>query len=119
MRFRVCDHPFRYQSDLIGVITIPVGFVTDFASVPRIGLIYAFLGDTAHEPAVVHDWLYYSGLVAKATADKVLLEAMGVIGLPWYRRWPIYCGVVAGGFVAWNGHRRAGDSAKNFGGDPQ
>ena len=51
------------------------------------------LGDVAHEPAVVHDWLYYLGLVPRDVADKVLLEAMGVIGLPWWRRWPIYAGV--------------------------
>lgn len=108
--FEICDHPFRYQSDLVkDVIVAPIGFYTDFASVPRIGIVYAMLGDTAHEPAVIHDWLYYSALTDRATADKVLLEAMGVIGLPWWRRWPIYAGVRVGGWYAWNDHRKKGD----------
>jgi hypothetical protein len=107
--FEVCDHPFRYQSDVAGMLfTAPVGFYTDFASVPRIGIIYAMLGDTAHEPAVIHDWLYYSALVPRATADKVLFEAMNVIGLPWWRRYPIYWGVRLGGWYAWDQHRKAG-----------
>lgn len=108
--FEICDHPFRYRSDLAGrMFTVPIGFFTDFASVPRIGIIYAMLGDCAHQPAVVHDWLYYSALVTRELADKVLLEAMGVIGLPWWRRWPIYAGVRAGGWYAWNDHRKKGD----------
>ncbi len=108
--FQVCDHAFRYQSDIAGMLlTVPIGFFTDFASVPRIGIIYAMLGDTAHEPAVIHDWLYYSALVPREIADKVLLEAMGVIGLPSWRRWPIYWGVRLGGWYAWNDHRSKGN----------
>jgi hypothetical protein len=108
--FEICDHPFRYQSDVAGMtFTAPVGFYTDFASVPRIGVIYAMLGDTAHEPAVIHDWLYYSALVTREMADQVLLEAMGVIGLSAWRKWPIYWGVRIGGWYAWNDHRKKGD----------
>ncbi len=110
--FEVADHPFRYQSDLVkDVIVVPVGFFTDFASIPRIGIIYAMLGDTAHEPAVIHDFCYYLGALTRRTSDDVLLEAMGVIGLPWWRRWPIYLGVRAGGWYAWNDHRKKGDPA--------
>jgi hypothetical protein len=109
--FQVCAHPFRYQSDLAQqTFEVPVGFYTDFASVPRIGVIYAMLGDTAHEPAVVHDWLYYSALTTRALADQVLLEAMTVIGLPAWRRYPIYWGVRAGGWYAWNDHRKRADA---------
>ncbi len=108
--FAVAYHDFRYQSDLAGrTFTVPVGFYTDFASVPRIGIIYAMLGDTAHEPAVVHDWLYYCAAVPRIMADKILMEAMGVIGLPWWRKWPIYEGVRVGGWWAWDDHRKKGD----------
>ncbi len=108
--FQVCDHDFCYESDLAkATIVVPVGFYTDFASVPRIGIVYAMLGGTAHQPAVVHDWLYYSALVSRAVADKVLLEAMVVIGIPFWRRWPIYVGVRVGGWHAWNDHRKKGD----------
>jgi hypothetical protein len=115
--FQVADHPFRYQADLLaapGIITVPVGFQTDFASVPRfVPLIYALLGDTAHEPAVVHDWLYYSAITTKEISDKILLEAMGVLGVPAWRRYPIYWGVRLGGFVAWDAHRKARDGASD------
>lgn len=108
--FEVIDHVFRYESDIAGkTFVVPIGFYTDFASVPRIGIIYAALGDTAHEPAVVHDWLYYSAMVSRDVADKVLLEAMVVFGIPAWRRWPIYWGVRLGGWYAWNDHRKKGD----------
>lgn len=109
--FQICDHPLRYQSDIAGLLTVPVGFKTDFASVPRIGIIYAMLGDTAHQPAVVHDWLYYAGITTRKTADDVFLEAMIASGISAWRRWPIYWGVRAGGWYAWNDHRKKGDPA--------
>lgn len=107
--FAIADHPFRYQSDLIGLIAIPVGFETDFASVPRLGILYALLGDRAHEPAVVHDYLYATALTTREISDKVLLEAMGVLGLPFWQKWPIYAGVRLGGWYAWNQHRKQGN----------
>lgn len=107
--FAVAYRPFRYQSDVAGqILTVPIGFYTDFASVPRLGLIYSMLGDLAHQPAVIHDWIYYSAITTKEVADLVLLEAMEVIGLPVWRRYPIYWGVKFGGFHAWNQHRKDG-----------
>lgn len=109
--FAVADHIFRYQSDLAKrTFTVPVGFYTDFASVPRfMPIVYACLGNTAHEPAVIHDWLYYSAIVDRPTADSILLEAMKVWGLPAWRYYPIYWGVRTGGWFAWNKHRREGN----------
>ncbi len=100
---------FRYQSDIAGLITVPALFFTDFASVPRIGIIYAMLGDCAHEPAVVHDFCYYTGTLTRKMSDDVLLEAMEVIGIPAWRRYPIWWGVRAGGWYAWNDHRKNAD----------
>lgn len=107
--FAVAGHPFRFQSDLIGLVTVPVGFYTDFASIPRwMPAMYALLGDTAHEPAVIHDWLYYSAVTTREVADEVLLEAMKVWDMPPWRYWPIYWGVRMGGWYAWDAHRKAG-----------
>jgi hypothetical protein len=109
--------PFSYSSDLLATqLDVPVGFYTDFASVPRLGVIYAMLGDCAHEPAVIHDWLYYTGLTDRETSDDILLEAMGVKGISRWKRYPIWWGVRLGGWVAWRDHRKQGhsinDSAK-------
>lgn len=108
--FAVFDHPFVYQSDLIPeMITVPIGFYTDFASVPRfMPLAYACLGDTAHEPAVVHDWLYYAAITTREMADNIFLEAMKLKGMSAWRYEPIYWGVRAGGWAAWNKHRKDG-----------
>jgi hypothetical protein len=89
---------FSYQSDVAGItITVPQGFVTDFASVPRIPFVYDSLGDIAQRPAVIHDFLYSHQLIDRDIADKVLLEAMELTEIPWMKRHLIYLGVRAGG----------------------
>ena len=86
-----------YVSSLAGVIEVPAGFETDFASVPRVPVAYWLFGDVAHEAAVIHDFLYSTGAVPRAMADGVLLEAMEITGIPHWRRLPIYWAVRMGG----------------------
>lgn len=97
--------PLVYQSEVAifyllptaGKITAPAGFVTDFASVPRVPVVYTLFGDRAHREAVIHDYLYQTHLVPKAIADKVFKEAMAARGKGWFVRWGMYLGVVLGG----------------------
>ena len=72
--------PFIYFSDILGKeITVEEGFLTDFASVPRLPVIYYLFGDTSHRAAVIHDWLFHHHEVCdEHTANKILLEAMEV-----------------------------------------
>lgn len=105
-------NPLVYSSEVLGkIITIEPGFLTDYASVPRLPIIYWLLGDTSHMAAVVHDWLYHHHeLCDEDTADAVLLEAMQAEGISAGRRWMIYQGVRLGGKSSWeadaggNGH---------------
>lgn len=91
-------NPLAYESDVAGkIITVPEGFCTDFASVPRIPVAYWLTGDTAHEAAVVHDFLYSTGELPRAKADDVLMEAMTVTGIPAWRRYAMYWAVRAFG----------------------
>lgn len=80
--------PLIYQSVVADqVITVPRGFVTDFASVPRIiPIAYALCGGTSNEAAVVHDFLYTAHPVPRATADAVLREASAATHVPAWRR---------------------------------
>lgn len=80
----VVDHPLVYLSSQFGLITVPQGFETDFASVPRLPLAFALLGDIGHPAGVVHDWLYTSCELTRADADECLREAMVECGVP---RW--------------------------------
>lgn len=105
--------PLKYRSKVAGqTFTIPKGFLTDFASVPRLPLAYLLAGDTAHQAAVVHDWLYVTHTTDRATADRVFLEAMEEIGVPWWRRRLMYAAVRAFGGSGYDSHAKpagAGD----------
>jgi hypothetical protein len=98
---------FEYDSDVLHArLILPAGFETDFASVPRVPVAYWLFGDTAHAAAVVHDYLYTTGLFPKATADSVFFEAMKASGVPFWRRWWMYEGVHLLGGAAWTKHRK-------------
>lgn len=95
--------PFVYQSDLLGkTIVVEPGFLTDYASVPRVPVAYLLFGDTSHRAAVLHDWLFHHHDVCdEQTANLVLLEASKVEGIPAWRRFGIYLGVKIGGYSSW------------------
>ena len=97
----VLDSPLIYESDILGKIIVPAGFETDFASVPRVPIIYMMFGDRAHREAVLHDYLYRIDSVPYASysqANDVFFEAMKERGKSWFVRYPMYWGVVLGGW---------------------
>lgn len=98
--------PLVYESDLVGDVTVPMGFETDFASVPR--ALWSILPPFGMygEAAVVHDYLYSTQHFARATADAVLMEAMESSGVAWLTRRTIYCMVRLFGWHAWRQHQR-------------
>lgn len=72
------------------VISVPAGFVTDLASVPRLfWSVFPPDGDYA-KAAVIHDYLYASGQYSRLWADEIFNEAMGVLGVNPVTRWLIY-----------------------------
>lgn len=92
-----------YSSDkLLNVIVVPAGFITDFASVPRLPFAYMLTGGKANAAAVVHDWLYSTQTVDRATADAVFREAIGAAGHSGFTAWLMWLGVRLGGWVAWD-----------------
>jgi hypothetical protein len=101
-KWRVVD-PLIYESVVAQrTITVPTGFVTDLASVPRLPVVYLACGDCASEAAIVHDYLYSTGLVPRRVADDVLFEASKVSGVPAWRRWAMWAGVRLGGASHFN-----------------
>ena len=67
-------------------ILVPAGFETDFASIPRLlWIIEPPLGD-AGKAAVLHDRLYETGERSRLAADRIFLEAMAVLEVPWWKR---------------------------------
>jgi hypothetical protein len=88
-------------------ITVPEGFETDLASVPRLPIVYIAWGDRAHREAVLHDYLYSIGAVPdlpREECDKLFRQAMISRGNPWWIYQPMYWGVRLGG---WTGYKKA------------
>lgn len=96
--------PLTYEVGELGsadVITVPRGFVTDFASVPRL-LWVLFPRQGFHQnAAVVHDWLYWSHSRSRRASDYVFLEGMGVLGTLISAQYLMFWAVRAFGWMAW------------------
>lgn len=75
------------------LIIVPIGFRTDFASVPRLPLAFLLFGGVADEAAVVHDFLYSTGACSRKRADDVFAEASKACGVSAWRRGPMWLGV--------------------------
>ena len=87
-------------------VTVPVGFVTDFASIPRI--FWSLLPPDGQYtyPAIIHDYLYWEQPVKREEADKILLYAMGDFNVASAAKKAIFAGVRVGGEFAWAENRR-------------
>lgn len=101
--------PLIYDDGKGIVITVPVGFVTDLASIPQPfwSLGFGPMGRW-NRPAVVHDYLYSVGgrlpggpTFTRARADKILDQAMAACGVPAWRRAVIWAAVRIGGSGGW------------------
>ncbi len=88
------------------VITVPAGFETDLASVPRLPIVYMMWGDRAHRESVLHDYLYRIDSVTdlpRADCDALFRQAMISRGNPWWIYQPMYWGVWLWG---WTGYKK-------------
>jgi hypothetical protein len=96
--------PLVYQSDVAGqTFTVPAGFVTNFASVPRAPVVYMLCGGTSNEAAALHDFLYTAPHpVTRPVADAVLREASAVTGVAAWRRYLMWAGVRVFGASHWD-----------------
>lgn len=92
--------PLQYECRDGSIIRVPRGFVTDFASVPRIPVAWLVAGDTGHRAAVIHDWLYESHETSRDVADRLFYEILREDGEPSWRAWLMYVTVrLFGGHV--------------------
>lgn len=107
------DSPLVYESDLLKqTLTVPKGFQTDFASVPRIPFFYTLFGDRAHRESVLHDYLYRidsEPVVTYNKANGVFYEAMKLRGKSIFVRYPMFWGVCLGGSGSYH-KKKVGDT---------
>ncbi len=105
-------------------ITVPSGFPTDLASIPRIGWFLLPPDGPWVKAAIIHDFLYTTAGTGKwgrwetrppalgrgtpysrLEADRIMLEAMENRGVGWFPRTVIYWALRVGGGHAWERRR--------------
>jgi len=87
-------------------ITVPAGFETDFASVPRLFWRIIPPWGRYSAAAVVHDYLYETDAVSRLEADRIFLDLMKRLGVPFWKRHLMYRAVRIGGWLPWKRFRR-------------
>ena len=73
-----------YLEDGSDTITVPIGYETDFCSIPRFARpFFCTMGKSA-KPALLHDWLLRNN---DKRATKIFSEALKVAGISTVGRW--------------------------------
>ncbi len=96
--------PFGYDVGKEGsgdTVEVKIGFMTDFASIPRLFWIILPRWGKYGNAAVVHDWLYWQQTRSRKESDRIMFEGMGVLRVPIWQKYPIYIAVRSFGCLAW------------------
>lgn len=85
-----------------GVIIVPAGTTTNFASLGMVHnlflfVLFALVAGYGNYAATVHDWLYTTGQISRKEADAVLYRALRAEGVARWRAWIFWIGVRVGG----------------------
>lgn len=103
----IVKQPLTYR---IGVsqdsVTVPIGFVTDFASIPQ--ALQSIIRQNGRYilPAVVHDYLYWKQTCTRDQSDQIFLLAMIENEVGNAHRFAIHNAVRAAGGFAWDDNAR-------------
>lgn len=108
----VLDRRLRYVSPDGEMITVPAGFVTDLASIPRVFHALIPINGRHRAAAILHDWLYETQSRSRAESDRLFLDAMADSRVRWSQRWAMYLAVRAAGWMVWSG--RAYNIAEDY-----
>lgn len=107
-RWRLIE-PVRYIGS-VDTFDVPAGYVTDFASVPRVAVWLIPVFGRYTLPAILHDRLLTdylaSGAITSNDVDGLFRRAMREMGVPPVKRWLMWAGVRWG--ALFNPVRRAG-----------
>ena len=99
---------FKYRvgslTDPVDTIEVPVGFHTDYATIPFFMRSYFSPRDRWAKAAVVHDFLYSKGSgrdYSRKDCDDIFFEGMEVLNVPSWKKWGAYFAVRLFGWYFW------------------
>ena len=105
----VLRESFGYDVDREGsgdTVDVPVGFVTDFASIPRpLWWLFPTWGRYGNA-AVIHDFCYWDQGRSRSESDRIFLQAMEVLRVRWVTRHLLHVNVRLFGWLAWSSSSR-------------
>lgn len=92
--------------DSTELITVPKGYKTDLASIPRIfwSILPPFGKYTA--ASVLHDFSYFKQAYTRRRCDEIFLEAMKVLNVAWWKRRLLFRSVRIFGGFCWRKKRK-------------
>jgi hypothetical protein len=96
--------PVIYLNGFHHVFVVPIGYSSDFASIPKI-FRPIINNDDQHirRAAVLHDYLYETKTVTRQEADKLMYESMLSVGASRIKALTVYIALRLGGWLAWDG----------------
>lgn len=96
--------PFIVEHDKT-IDSVPAGFETDFASVPRLPVTFMLFGNIGHRAATWHDWAYKTGAYPREECDAIFRELLIAEGVSTFRAYSMYIGVRVGGESHYKGKK--------------
>ena len=100
--------PISYTTNKGKEWIVPIGFLTDGASIPKIAwsIVGSPLTGRYTKAAVVHDQFYALVNVKRSYADKIFLEAMKELKVGWLKRKTMYWAVRLYSWTIWNKRKK-------------
>ena len=95
-------------------VIIPVGFVSDGASIPRFlwRLLDPPVTASTLRPSVIHDYLYRYQICTRKKADVLYDKLLAANGYNSFKRWLVYRGLRWRGGDAWDWHTKELETQK-------
>ena len=94
---------FEYHCENGDIIVVPIGFITDGGSIPRIArpLIGSPWGGRYTKICIIHDYLCATKKYSRIRTQQIFLEGLEVLGVPSWKRPLMYAGVRAYSWFFW------------------
>jgi len=96
--------PFVYHSKIGGTITVPVNFITDGGTIPKIfyPVIGSPWGGRFTRICIIHDYLCVVKTFSRIKTQKIFLEGLNILGVPFWKKPIMYGGVRAWSWLTWD-----------------